>query len=260
LKRRIVAVTLAALLAVLGIVAVLAYVGKANQRAMDGIKPASVLVAKQAIPAGTPISQARALLTSHQIPASLVPSDAVRSISQDIADRVINVNIPQGQMLLQEMLVPKSVRTGSLVIPTGELAVSIQLCLAGDVAGYVKPGNQVAVYNTYATGSNQSLEMSCQGTHQAANIGSVTTKLMIPSVTVLSVSPAQVPQASSSGTGSALTGAAASAALQGVVYVTVAATPAEAKLITLLNAAGIPSLGLTTGLGTTPGTTAQPVK
>jgi pilus assembly protein CpaB len=254
LKRRIVAVTVAALLAVLGIVAVLAYVGKANQRAIAGIKPASVLVAKQAIPAGTPVSQARALLTSHQIPAYLAPSDAVRSISQDLSNLVTSVNIPQGQMLLREMLVDKSQRTGALVLPPGDMAVTLQLCLAGDVGGYVKPGNKVAVYDTYSTGSNQSLSVSCSGGHQAQNNANVFTRMLIPSVSVLSVTPAPSPQASSSGS-TTLPGTAA-AALQGVVYVTLAATPQQVKLLTLVNEAGIPSLALTDGSGVSPDPTA----
>lgn len=247
-----VTVIVAALLAVVGIVAVLAYVAKANQRAIQGIKPASVLVAKQAIAAGTPISQARTMLTSRQVPASLVPSDAVRSISQDIADLVTNVNIPQGQALLREMLVQKSQRTGALLIPTGDVAVTLQLCLAADVAGYVKPGNNVAVYDTYATGSSQSLQASCNGSHQAQNGSSVYTRLLLPGVTVLSVTPAPAPQTSSSGTSIGLTGAASSATSQGVVYVTLAATPQEAKRLILLNETGIPSLVLTSGSGISP--------
>ena len=51
-------VALAALLAVLGIVAVLTYVGKANQRAIAGMKAVSTLVAKDAIPAGTSANDA----------------------------------------------------------------------------------------------------------------------------------------------------------------------------------------------------------
>jgi pilus assembly protein CpaB len=239
-----VTVIVAGLLAAVGIVAVLAYVAKANQRAIQGIKPASVLVAKQAIAAGTPVSEARAMLISHQVPASLVPSDAVRSISQDIADLVTNVNIPQGQPLLREMLVQKSQRTGALLIPAGDVAVTLQLCLAADVGGYVKPGNNVAVYDTYAIGSSQSL--------QAQNVSSVYTRLLLPSVTVLSVTPAPEPQTSSSGTGIGLTGAASSATSQGVVYVTLAATPEEAKRLVLLNEAGIPSLALTSGSGISP--------
>ncbi len=51
-------VALAALLAVLGIVAVLAYVSKANTRAIEGNKAVSALVANGTIPEGTSLSTA----------------------------------------------------------------------------------------------------------------------------------------------------------------------------------------------------------
>ena len=46
-------ITLAAVLGLLGVVAVVAYAHQANQRAVAGLKAETVLVAKFAIPAGT---------------------------------------------------------------------------------------------------------------------------------------------------------------------------------------------------------------
>jgi pilus assembly protein CpaB len=248
LKRRMVTVMLAGLLAVLGIVAVLAYVAKANQRAINGLKAEYVLVAKEAIPSGTVASQALrdGLLAREQVPASSVPADAVQSIATDISSLVTSSPIQPGQLLLREMLVQRSQRTGELVIPSGKVAVTVQVCLSADVGGYVKPGNYVAVFDTYITGSNnQSLEVSCDATHQAPSRTAVFTQMVLPRVQVLSVTPAPVPQASTSGTGSVLASGTAAAA-QGAVFVTLAATPHEAKLLVLLNATGVPAFALTT--------------
>jgi pilus assembly protein CpaB len=248
LKRRILTVTLAALLAVLGIAAVLAYVAKANQRAVQGMKAENVLVAKAAIPSGTPALQAQheGLLILERLPSSSVPSDALQSISADIANLVTSAPIQPGQLLLREMLVQRSQRTGALVIPPGKVAVTVQVCLSADVGGYVKPGNYVAVFDTYMTGSNnQSLEVSCDAAHQAPNRNTVFTQMVLPKVEVLSVTPAPVPQTSTSGTGPVPAGGAA-AATQGAVFVTLAATPQDAKLLVLLNATGIPAFALTT--------------
>jgi len=249
-------VMLAGLLAVLGIVAVLAYVGKANQRAVNGLKVESVLVAKQQIPSGTTASQARrdGLLIPKQLPRSVIPNDAVHVISSDISNLVTSAPIQPGQLLLREMLVSKSQRTGSLVLPPGKVAVTLEVCLAADVGGYVRPGNNVAVYDTWASGSGQSLETSCNGGHQAAAKGTVYTQMVLPKIYVLSVTTAQPAQGSTSGTGTVLAGNAA--ASQGVVFVTVAATPRQAKLLLLLNQTGIPSFALTTNSS---GVTADPV-
>jgi len=243
-----VTVMLAGLLAVLGIVAVLAYVGRANQRAIAGMKAQYVLVAKQAIPSGTAASQAVSggLLIREQLPASSVPPDAVQSITSDISGLVTSAPIQPGQLLLREMLVQKSQRTGALVIPPGKVAVTVQVCLSADVGGYVKAGNYVAVFDTYITGSNsQSLQVSCDATHQAPNRTAVFTQMVLPKVQVLSVTPAPVPQSLTSGSGAVVAGGTA-AATQGAVFVTLAATPQDAKLLVLLNATGVPAFALTT--------------
>ena len=82
MKRRVLTVTLALLLAVLGTVGVLAYVHGANARAVAGLKAVPALVAQQPIPAGTSASAAlhEGLLASQQLPASSVPANAERLI------------------------------------------------------------------------------------------------------------------------------------------------------------------------------------
>jgi pilus assembly protein CpaB len=238
-------VMLAGFLAVLGIVAVLVYVKNADNRAKDGYKLQSVLVAKSQIPAGTNAGEAQrtGLLISKQLPTFSVPDTAIHTISTDIANRVTSTPIQPGQILLSENLVLKSQRTGSLVVPPGKVAVTLQVCLAADVAGYIKTGNYVAVYDTYSTSATQSLEVSCSGGHSAPNKDSVATKLVFPRVYVLSVSTATAAQGSTLAPGTTLAG---NAAAQGVVYVTLAATPQQAPVLMLLNATGLPSFALTT--------------
>jgi pilus assembly protein CpaB len=72
LKRRVLTVTLAILLAVLGVAGVLAYVHKADSRALSGMRAVSVLVAQRQIPAGTSANSAQqgGLLHSETLPAS----------------------------------------------------------------------------------------------------------------------------------------------------------------------------------------------
>ena len=68
-------VILAALLGVVGIVAVLAYVKKANNATIDSGKAVSVLVASGSIPQGTSLNQARSgnLLVPKTYPKGAVP-------------------------------------------------------------------------------------------------------------------------------------------------------------------------------------------
>lgn len=188
MKRRVVTVALAVLLAIIGIVAVLAYVHKANQRAVEGLKAVRVLVANQPIPAGTSVSAAQSgrMLTSRKEPLSSVPSDYVPSVTTDISDLVISLPMQQGQLLERIILVPRGQVTAAIAIPSGKVAVGIELCLEEDVAGYVEPGEHVAAFGTYV-GATGSLQQSCDPTRPVQSGVSPNTRIVLPSVQVLSV-------------------------------------------------------------------------
>ena len=72
MKSRLLTITLAAVLALLGAVAVLAYVRQANNRAVAGQKAETVIVASGAITAGTSLSEAKVKneLAYETVPAS----------------------------------------------------------------------------------------------------------------------------------------------------------------------------------------------
>jgi pilus assembly protein CpaB len=187
-KRRVLTVTLALLLAVLGTAGVLAYVHGADARAVAGMRAIPTLVAQQPIPAGTSASTAlhEGLLASQQLPASSVPADAVHSITPDISSLVMSANVQSGQLLLRPMLVTAAQATGAgtLAIPKGMVAVTIPLCLPEAVAGYVQPGSQVAVFDTYST-TKLSVQENCSGTsqsHQSSAQGPVLTRVVLPRV------------------------------------------------------------------------------
>src|SRR5258708_36871409 len=122
---------LAIVLALVGVVAVLAYVKQADKRALAGQKAVTVLVAGQQIPAGTSASTALAdgLLVEQDLPAASVPADAVRSIEPSLAALVTSASIPPGELLLRPMLVTSVLANSGLAIPSGMVAVTISLCL-----------------------------------------------------------------------------------------------------------------------------------
>ncbi len=84
MKRRVVTVALAIVLALVGTGLVLAYVNQANTRALAGQKAVTVLVAQQLIPAGTSASTAESqgLLHSQTLPAKSVHARSSRTGSQ----------------------------------------------------------------------------------------------------------------------------------------------------------------------------------
>jgi pilus assembly protein CpaB len=259
LKRRVLTVSLAILLAVLGTAGVLAYVHKADTRALDGMRPVSVLVAQGQIPAGTSANSAQqqGLLRSEELPASSVPANAVRSITAALGSLVMSAQVPSGQMLLRPMLVTSAQATaaGFLAIPGGMVAVTIPLCVSEAVADYVQPGSQVAVFDTYPT-KKASLQESCNQSgqsHQAQGPGGVITRIVLPRVLVLATG--QAPASGTTSTSTTASGGAFSnnsqtdptaSAPSGAVLVTLAVSQANAERLILITRAGLPYLALLT--------------
>lgn len=254
MKRRILTVTVALLLAVTGTAAVLAYVRQANTRALEGMKAVTVLVAQRQIPVGTSASTALQdrSLASQRLPASSVPTDALRSIAPGQGSLVLSTSLQPGQVVLRPMLVTaaEATATGGVAIPKGMVAVTISLCLPEAVAGYLQPGSEVAVFDTYG-GKSLNVQESCGGSHSAQVVGAVHTRMVLPRVKILSVGTGPAGGGSSSTTSSSLTSSSSSsqpgAANQSQqVLVTLAVDQADAERLILLNEAGLPYLALLT--------------
>jgi pilus assembly protein CpaB len=252
LRRRILTIALATLLAAVGTVAVLAYVHQANVRAVNGVQAVNVLVAENAIPSGTTAGQAlrEGLLGSQKLPVASVPADAIRSITPELSGLVTSAAVQSGQLLLRPMLVTAAQVTHGVAIPAGMVAVTVQLCLPEAVAGYVTAGAKVAVFDTY---SNSQTQRTCNVAHQTLAPSTVHTATVLPEAQVLSVGPAP---ATAQGTGAGGTGllsssSANSTALQGAVLVTLALTQADAEHLIGIAETGLPYLALLTSTSNT---------
>jgi pilus assembly protein CpaB len=239
-------VVLAALLGVVGIVAVLAYVNKANTRAVDGKKPVTVLVAKGSIPQGTSVGQAFSAqeLVAQTFPASTIPDGAISSVTHGLARLVTTSALQDGQILLTSMLARRGQVNGSIALPSGYFAVSVEVCLEAAIAGYIQPGAKVALFDTYASGGGQ-LQSSCDSSHQGQDVKSVKTQLVLNSAQVLSVTAAPPPTSDtvvSSGVSSVSPSQTATS--QGAVFVTLAVDQKDAESLILTAQAGLPYFAL----------------
>jgi pilus assembly protein CpaB len=252
LKRRVLTVTLAILLAVLGTAGVLAYVHKADSRALDGLRPISVLVAQGQIPAGTTANSAaqEGLLRSESLPAKAVPLNAVRSITPALGTLVMSAGVPSGQLLLRPMLVTAAQATGGVALPAGMLAVSVNLCLPEAVAENIGPGSEVEVLDTVAPGGDLIAGPNCTGPHTQQNYGHVHTVVLLPRVQVLSIGIAggasRAASATTTGVFSRNTTdpASSSSSQPGNVLVTLAVTQSAALRLVQITEAGLPYLAL----------------
>lgn len=253
MKRRVLTITLAIVLAVLGTAGVLAYVHGADARALAGQRAVSVLVAQDKIPSGTTAGTAfqSGMLVSQKLPASAVPSEAVSSITPAVSGLVMGTDVQPGQVLLRPMLVVSSQLTGALAIPKGMVAVTVSTCMPGAVAGYVQPGSRVAVFGTYSDIKNNGSQ-SC-GTSSGSSPGSgqtnlahVHTRILLLRVLVLAVGAAPASGQTGTSSGSTIPNGSSNqnASSQNTVMVTLAVSQADAERLITLDSSGLTYLAL----------------
>jgi pilus assembly protein CpaB len=184
MTRRILAILFAIALAVFGTAAVLLYVKRADDRAVADMSPVDVLVAKDRVPAGTTGEsiRSRELVQVVRLPAGSVPRDEVLTgIPSDLDKLVITSDLQPGQIVLRRMFSQQTRTAGGLAIPEGKVAVSFEASMAEQVAGYVRPGSQVAVFVSYT--------LSGDGKTRALGTGDGIrgTALLLPKVEVIAV-------------------------------------------------------------------------
>jgi len=249
MKRRLVIIVLALVLAAVGTGGVLSYVRGANTRAIAGMKAVSVLVAQKKITSGTTVSSAvrSGQLASQTMPASAVPADALSAITGPLSSLVLSADLQPGQLLLRPMLVTPAQTTSGLAIPTGMLALTLAFCLPEVVAGAVQPGSEVAVFDTVGFNTSSPITGSpgCAGSHTQTG-GTIKTRVVLQRAQVLSVGTAPAGGTSSTSTTSAASGSNSSSSSGTGALVTLAVTQAQAEQLIQMTETGLPYLALLT--------------
>jgi pilus assembly protein CpaB len=219
MKRRLLTIGLTLLLAAVGTVAVLLYVRNADARALAGKRAVPVVVADKRVPAGTSAGAAlrNGWLRLEKMPAETVPRNALAEIGADQAKLVATADIQAGQLVLKPMFATTKPTPSGLSIPEGKVAVSVELGAPQRVAGYVKAGSQIAVFDTYTVLDDKSRTPSGAGLEKQHESTQVT-RLLLPKVEVLALGTPPVPNAKSK-----------DGASQDAVLVTIAATQAVAE-------------------------------
>lgn len=146
MNRRILALVLAGVCALAAGVAVVMYVGRADDRAVVGQEPVKVWVTTKAISRGTSLADARkdGAVVEDVAPARAVPAGAVRDLGGD--GLIATSEIAAGEILLSGRFSAEKAGPETLSIPSGHLAVSAELTDPQRVASFVRPGDDVAVF------------------------------------------------------------------------------------------------------------------
>jgi len=155
MDRRRVLLGVAAIIAVLGTLLVFVYVKGADTRANDRYKAVNVLTAVKQISAGETVAAAQAagkfkltpVASGQQLPGALTDLSTIQS------DVAITTIYPGEQIIPAKF--GGSASGANLTIPKGMLAISVNLTDPGRVAGFVNPGDNVAIFmNAAANGGS----------------------------------------------------------------------------------------------------------
>ena len=175
MRRRVLIVLAAMLLAGLSAVGVAVYARGVDQRAVADRQPVWVLLATARIPAGTTGAQIRSrqLAQRVQMPALTVPKGTLGSLDTSLDTLRLNADLAPDQLLMRAQFSTGTGDTAQTVgIPDGQLAVSVEVTMAPGVAEKVAAGDQVTVFVTYPRDKPASAQE---------------TRILLPTATVLSI-------------------------------------------------------------------------
>jgi pilus assembly protein CpaB len=187
MKRSIVAITVAGILAVVACAAVLLYVRGADARALAGKQAVKVLIAAKRIPAGTSGEQIRekGYVELVNLPAASVPGDVMSTLDPSLDTLVLTSDVQPRQLLLRGAFDAATNLASGLSIPDGKIAVSVPAFNSAGTA-FLRPGSQVAVFDTFTvregvgqTPSGDKLRFEYQMNHA--------TRLLLPRAEVIAV-------------------------------------------------------------------------
>jgi pilus assembly protein CpaB len=142
----------AIVLALIAGVAVYAYQATADQRALQGKAAVQVYVSQQDIPVGVKLSDIylQGLAKKENFPADSLPVGAITDITTANGDLVVSHPITKGQLLLDSEVGTQAAAASQIVVPDGQVAVSVNVDDSQRVANFLVPGAQVVVYYTAA--------------------------------------------------------------------------------------------------------------
>lgn len=153
--RRTVLLIVAALIAALGSTMVFLYVRGADNRAKEAQAPVEVLKAIAQINPGETLESAQAAgkLELSAVPREQVLPGAVNSVDTLGAQVALGPVYPNEQIITAKFGSPGDQDT--LTLPKGKIAISVTLSDTGRVAGFVVPGDNVAIFLNGDIGGGQ---------------------------------------------------------------------------------------------------------
>lgn len=145
MKKRLVAALAAGLLAVMGVLVLVAWANKANERAFEGADLVSVVRVTQPVAEGTTSETLGDSTEIVKLPKEAVPSGAVTDLA-DVSGLTTTTGLEAGEVLIAARLAAPGAKTAEKsAVPEGYQEISLSLEAQRVVGGVLRPGDRVAV-------------------------------------------------------------------------------------------------------------------
>ena len=150
--RRVLAILVAAVVAVIGVAAVLVYARGADQRAVAAQQPTDVYVATKAVSSGTMLKDAirTGAITKTSVASKGLPVGALTRVTDSNSSLLALTDIQPGEYVLSGRFGTTPVGTKAIEVPAGMVAVSVQLTDPARVGTFVTPGTRLAIFDDEA--------------------------------------------------------------------------------------------------------------
>jgi len=219
--RRIVAILAAAVIALVGVTAVLLYARGADARAVASQQPANVYVVKSVVPSGTTLKDAvqSGLIIKTSVASKGVPLGALTGVDGGNGGLFALSDIQPGEYVLTDRFGTKPVGQKAIDVPAGQVAVSIALADPARVGTFLTPGSKVVLFDTY-TPTETATKTGADATKLSQQ-----TRVLLDDVLVIAMGEASLTPTQAPATGE--DAASDTAPVRGALM-TVAVSPADA--------------------------------
>ncbi len=151
MSRRAIGLLVAVVLALIGTVALVAFVAGAEERALEGEQLVEVYVVTEPILGGTAADEIEELVVVEEVPVKVRPTDAVDSLAA-LRGKVAAVDLQPGEQLIESRFVEVSEFTSREIgvqVPEDMIEVTVALEPERAIGGLVEPGQTVSVFASF---------------------------------------------------------------------------------------------------------------
>jgi pilus assembly protein CpaB len=231
--RRVLSIIMALVVALLGVVGVVAYASAADKRAVAGQETSLVYISKGQVPVGTTAREAVAqrLIEQESVVRKGVPVGALALVDGTNDTLVATSVIMPGEIVLASRFGHPAAQDTTSTIPDGKVAVTVSLPDPQRIAPLLEPGAHIVVFDTFNARDPKAKLLLPDGRHLTDEQPIVkVTRVLLPDVEVIGVGDATT-TAIPTPTPSTTTDTKAKTPLadpNAAVLITVAVTPGQA--------------------------------